>query len=327
MRICIIGDEPSVEDEGMRILSGRLASEMTTRHDVLYLRPIDVVKRRSLRGLKTLSPDIVHYFPGPTALSFLILKSITKVAHSVGIASATHPHLNPRLARAIRFSWPDLVVCQSRKTMKLFSDIGIKTEILRSGVDLEKFTPGSPKERERLRDTYGIKRDEFVVLHVGHLNGRRNLRQLGDLQQKCNVQVVIVVSSSTTHDATLEKELVDSGCIVMKEYLPRIEDLYRLSDCYVFPTCDPRGSIEFPLSVLEALACNLPVVSSRFGSLPEAFTAGNGVYFYDSPDDLKHRIEEVMHGNRNYETRELVLDFSWSEVAKNLEGIYTRALE
>jgi glycosyltransferase involved in cell wall biosynthesis len=192
---------------------------------------------------------------------------------------------------------------------------------------LEKFTPASPEEREKLRDKYAIRRDSFVVLHVGHLNRRRNLGQLGHLQRECNIQVIVVVSSSSPRDATLEKELVDSGCIVMKEYLPRVEDMYRLSDCYVFPTRDPLGSIEFPLSILEALACDLPVISTPFGSLPDAFTAGNGVYFYDSPDDLTRRIQEIMHGNRNYHTRELALGYSWSEVARNLEGIYTRALE
>ena len=36
----------------------------------------------------------------------------------------------------------------------------------------------------------------------------------------------------------------------------------------MFSTVDPKACIETPLSVLEALSCNIPVITTKFGSLP-----------------------------------------------------------
>jgi len=61
----------------------------------------------------------------------------------------------------------------------------------------------------------------------------------------------------------------------MDRYIKKIEEIYQLSDCYIFPITFEGGGISILLSVLEAMACNLPVVTTKFGGLPAIFKGGD----------------------------------------------------
>ncbi len=67
-------------------------------------------------------------------------------------------------------------------------------------------------------------------------------------------------------------ELRRAGVLLITHYLPEIVELYQAADAYVFPVppnpADP-SAIDLPLSVLEAAACNLPILATRFGALPD----------------------------------------------------------
>jgi len=67
------------------------------------------------------------------------------------------------------------------------------------------------------------------------------------------------------------------GFRIIDEYVPNIEEIYNLADCYVFPTFKRHNCIDMPLSVMEAMACNIPVISTKFGGLPKIFKEGNGL--------------------------------------------------
>ena len=73
-----------------------------------------------------------------------------------------------------------------------------------------------------------------------------------------------------------------------------IEEVYALSDCYVFPTppMNKINSIEIPLSVLEAMACNLSVITTKFGALPKVFEEGDGLIFVDDGEDGERAIRK-----------------------------------
>ena len=80
--------------------------------------------------------------------------------------------------------------------------------------------------------------------------------------------------------------------------------------------------IEMPLSVLEAMSCNLPVISTKFGALPRIFEEGDGLIFVDSEEDIIGAVKKVKNTDVNIETREKVLPYAWGNVVRWLEGIY-----
>lgn len=44
---------------------------------------------------------------------------------------------------------------------------GLRTKVLRNGIDRERFRPARPGEREQIRDRFGLPPDELLVLYVG----------------------------------------------------------------------------------------------------------------------------------------------------------------
>src|SRR5207302_2816522 len=113
--------------------------------------------------------------------------------------------------------------------------------------------------------------------------------------------------------AALEDRLRSAGVVIFTGYRPEVEQLYRLADCYVFPVTSPMGAIAMPLSVLEALASDLPVASTRFGALPELFEGAPGIRFAATDAELVSAVDHLL-GNPS-PTRHLVLPFSWEASA------------
>jgi glycosyltransferase involved in cell wall biosynthesis len=217
----------------------------------------------------------------------------------------------------IKYLRPDLVCVQSADNRDYLAGLGCRVAVLPSGVDLCRFQPIA--DRRQLRQAYRMRGDLPVVLHVGHLQAGRGVRVLGELAQSGACQVVLVVSTSTEREEELAAELRAAGVVVWTEFVPRIEEFYQLADCYVFPVTSTDRAIEVPLSVLEALACDLPVVTTRFAGLPTLFagTTEPGLVFVDTPQELVGASLAMCAAPRPT-TRHLVAQLGWESIAERL---------
>jgi glycosyltransferase involved in cell wall biosynthesis len=121
--------------------------------------------------------------------------------------------------------------------------------------------------------------------------------------------------------------LTTSGCLVWRRHFRKIEELYQLADLYVFPVIDRLGSIELPLSVMEAMSCNLLVVSTKFGALPRILKEEDGLIFIDEVDAIPLKIEQVKKEKSPIRTREKVILYSWENVIKSLVGCFQKLVE
>lgn len=323
-------------DEGMKITALRLGEGLAGQHKVKRMNMGDIGSLDFWKACRGFRPQIIHYVPGPSILSFVVMKALKGFCPGARtVISATHPSffslrglgygpyyaLSSLLTFSIPALKPDLILVHSHETERMFQRWGCRTRFLPSGVDTTIFSPVSLEAKERLRGKYGIGRDKFVVCHAGSAGKWRNIKILGDLQTE-DTQVVLLAGGSTVVDEAGCRELQEKGCLVWRDYLPSAQEIYQLSDCYVFPTADRRGSIELPLSVLEAMACNLPVVSIRFGALPRVFEEGDGLIFVDDRQSLLEGVARVQQGGMEIETRSKVLPLSWEKVVGQLEEIY-----
>ena len=194
--------------------------------------------------------------------------------------------------------------------------------LFRSGVDSKRFIPLSTKKKLELKSDLGFPPNKKIVLHVGHLKENRNILQLLPLQTRNDIQVVVIGSTTTKQSESIKNQLHQAGCIVINNYQPAIERFYQAADCYVFPTVDVQACIQLPLSVLEAMATNLPVVTTRFGGLPDIFPSGEGL-FYSSLESNDELVSVVLSAiSSTVDTRTLVLAFDWLAVTTQLTKLY-----
>jgi glycosyltransferase involved in cell wall biosynthesis len=323
MKICLLGGSLTGRlDEGMRNVTHHYGRELSRRHDVftLPLQPPGFL--RQWRQLVRFQPDVIHYTFGPSILSLFLLRLAGRsTPHAATVVSALHPWFPLRSDMAIPALRPHLVLVQSRTTADLFRRRGCRTEVLYNGVDPDRFKPATEKEKSQCRAEYGLPMGKFILLHVGPVKAGRGVDLVRCLQGG-DQQVLIVGSVSTGMDPKVQHSLEASGCLVWRKYLPDIECIYAAADCYIFPTRERLQAIETPLSVLEAMAAGLPVITTRFGALPDIFMEGEGLYYAESRDEFERTIQRIRAGRDSFRTREKVLDFSWGKIAGRLEEIY-----
>ncbi len=155
-------------------------------------------------------------------------------------------------------------------------------EIKEYGLSVTYFPILHPKpqreyDKKILREKYEFKEDDFIVLHVGHLQKNRGLDVLLGLSELMpDIKIIIVLSSMKTK---LQISLKRKNTYIIDSYIEDIYELYRLTDIYVFPIRDKGAALDTPLSILEAKEMNLPIIASDLSNIRAALTGYPEAYF------------------------------------------------
>lgn len=152
-----------------------------------------------------------------------------------------------------------------------------KIHRINPGVDTERFCPG-PADRKAL----GLDDDEFVILFVGWLLPRKGidflllaLRELlNDAELEGQRLRLFVVGSGPGRERV--EDLIDRLALhdvcTFAGALPysQMPGVYRAADVFVLPSiATPEWQEQFGMSLIEAMASGVPVVSTMSGSIPE----------------------------------------------------------
>jgi glycosyltransferase involved in cell wall biosynthesis len=269
--------------------------------------------------LKDFDPDVILYIPEAAATPMSLLRARALKRQSRGkplillsLQRRTYPGPLRPFLKAIG---PDLVLVLSSVALEEMRALGLKAGRVPLGVDAEVFKPPGPEARRELRAKYGLPEGRFI-LHVGHVSPGRNLGILDRISDEAT-RVLVVSSTTTKPHPEVEAMLRSSKIILMNTYIERIEEIYRLVDGYIFPTFSTTDAIDIPLSVLEAMATNLPVASTAFGGLPDLFKPGEGLFLCDSEVELVRSAREMLETG-TVATRDKVLDLSWRAAAESI---------
>lgn len=276
------------------------------------------ISLRLMKEVRAFTPDAILYIPtsSATVASFCrarILKFFGKGVPVIlyAVQPRSYNGIVGKLAAKLQ---PSMIITLSSGTQAHMAADGFAIELANPGVDTETFMPVSDSEKVRLRMKYDLPTARSIVLHVGHLKESRNVHQLLSLQVLPDIQVVLVGSTSTAQDKALLERLRVAGIKVFNNYIEHIAEFYQLADYYVFPVVSETACIEVPCSVLEAMACGLPVITTPFGGLPDLFSEDETYNYVKSPELIAARLKVIdRQGNSN---REKVLRFGWARVTK-----------
>ena len=161
-----------------------------------------------------------------------------------------------------------------------------RIRIVYNGVDTERFSPGQCQpHRQQTRRRLGLSADGVMALIVAHnfrLKGVDTLlAAMRRLQAGPQVRLVIVGGK---HVDSWRRRVARLGLSEQVIFAGRVDDplpYYAAADCYVHPTYyDPCS-----LVLLEAAACGLPLITSRYNGASEIFHDGEDVLLVDDPAD------------------------------------------
>jgi glycosyltransferase involved in cell wall biosynthesis len=265
--------------------------------------------------VESLNPDLIVYIPSAsgTAFAFWRARMLKRFAPAARVALvATQRRYHSALGRVMVSELrPDKVFAQSQETIRYLEWLGMAAQFLPAGVDLERFRPATPEMRGRLREKHGLPQDRYLVLHAGHLKPGRNTELLLGCGESATP--VLVCGSSMGRDEGLRQRLIAGGVILIESYVRDIEEIYQACNAYLFPVREEGSAMDFPLSVLEAMACNLPVVAYPFGGLPMAFEPGGGLVFTETDEAMLAALESVRR--IPVQTRTKAEPYAWDAVA------------
>jgi alpha-maltose-1-phosphate synthase len=145
------------------------------------------------------------------------------------------------------------------------------------GVDTNLFSPGAGG-----RTHFGIGEEEFVILFVGWLLPRKGLdflllalRELIHDSDLAKTRVRLLVVGSGPGRDRIEKlmarlELAENVTLAGSLPYSRMPVAFRSADVFVLPSiATPEWQEQFGMSLIEAMACGVPVVSTLSGAIPE----------------------------------------------------------
>lgn len=323
MKILLIGDFSDNYDEGLKNIAKNFLKMLSSNNEVTKINIKDFSFKQVFFDKNDY--DVIHYFTAPTAASLILLKILSLKFHAKTVISALHPDFSSILKNnSLRnifkiFLKADIILYQSEK--EIFDDLSKKTIFFPNGVDVKKFQPVSKEDKLHLRRKYGIK-DEFIVLHVGHIYQKRNLEIFSEIQKMEKTQVVLVGGDYLEIDDKLLNHLENNGCFVITDYLPQIEEIYALADCYVFPVLW-GNTIRMPLSILEALSSNLPVIALNDYEFPSELN--KSIYFVKNTNSIPSVVSKLKNDLQNgFDSIRMdqMLEYSWENLTIRLENIY-----
>ncbi len=193
-------------------------------------------------------------------------------------------------------------------------------EVIPYGVNSEEFYPYDNKDCDKI--TLVIVATEFLRKGVPELIQATNI-----LAKKHDIRLLVVGSPSVEgngkgkayYDSMVNKNIIFTGKV------NNLNDYYNMADIFVFPTKYEA----FGLPILEALSCELPVITTNIGAGNLITNYKDGIWFDDhtSVKNIAVKVEmliqnEVLRKSLSKEARKTAMKYTWERMTDEMVKVY-----
>jgi len=252
--------------EGLPLLPRRMRSELGF---LAALRLALAMRRRKCR--------LVHCHDAHAAAVGLMAASLAGVPLRFLSRRVDFPLRRNALSRRKYVRGADAVIAISEGVKRVLVEGGVppeKVAVVPSGIDFSVYEGDRP--RDSLRREYGFSESDYLVGIVAQLEDHKGHRYLLEaarilMQRSRKIKIIIVGEGSLKLELTRQAERLDVKDVVyflgFREDIPNI--LASLDQFVLSSHLEGLGS-----SLLDAMACRLPVVATRTGGIPEVVEHG-----------------------------------------------------
>lgn len=285
-------------------------------------------------------PHLIH------AHSPYAYRAISLFRKPLGFRSIAHIHIEtdvPTLNWCFKTP-PDVVVACAeflvpaiRTALHAVRATKTKIVVSRNSVDTNRFVPG---DRIRARQELGMESDSRIILMLANLSPHKGQSTLIQAIQRLRGQGLPVKAylagvdrDQTGYDTALERLARDLGVADSVHFLGFRKDTERLlqaADFFALPS-EHEG---LPLSILEAQAAMVPVLSAPTAGIPEVVQHGSTGYLISAADSdgyartiaklLQSPSEAREVAERAY--KKVQAEHSWQAYTRSIANLYRSLL-
>ncbi len=230
------------------------------------------------------------------------------------------------------------VIVPSEKTRGLLMTYSVHKDIsiVPTGIDLSKFDQGKYSEEEiaALRRSYGIQKEDKVLIYVGRVSQEKNIEELlrampEYMSSRQSIKFVIVGSGpelGRLQELAYELGIASRVIFTGSKAWDMIGLYYRLGDVFVSASrSETQG-----LTYIEAMASGLPVVAREDKCLEDILEQGRNGYTFTEQEELYYGLDKILFLDKKTDYQNNALDkvrkYSMQEFAYQVERVYSRVM-
>jgi UDP-glucose:(heptosyl)LPS alpha-1,3-glucosyltransferase len=205
--------------------------------------------------------------------------------------------------------------------------------VIPNGVNIDEFHPRNREIfRDKIRNRFSIKKNDFIFLFVGNFFRRKGLRFVLDAFYRlrdANIKLMVVGADTPRDQDTFMRKATDMGLkdrVIFLGHTPHVNRFYAASDAFILPTLYEA----FSLGILEAMASGLPVITTEIAGATGLISDGIDGLLLQSPVDdrqLREMMEMLIENNDlcdslGREARKTAEKYTWDMVARETIKLY-----
>ncbi len=210
-----------------------------------------------------------------------------------------------------------------------------KIYLVPNGVD--SFYEEKPKNDEinYVLKKYNIDKSFPILFFTGNHTANKGLDIIRELYKKLNIKTTIVIGgrlSNKNEPRLFSKGIYSNNVrVVFTDFLPIVDQraLYHLSTLLLFPS----RSDTLPLTIIEAMACGLPVIAFNVGGIN--YLLKNNTGYLVNPNNVNafcEKVKTILENKKDLKTKSIKSKdrqneiFSWPKAANKSIKIYEKVL-
>jgi UDP-glucose:(heptosyl)LPS alpha-1,3-glucosyltransferase len=195
--------------------------------------------------------------------------------------------------------------------------------VITPGVDIEKFNPQKIELiRSNARQSENIKSNQIAVLFVGSEFKRKGLDYLIPAIDKNMKLFIVGRKERMSHYQHLAKQYNLSDRTCFTGLTDNIIKYYALADIVVLPSIKEA----FGMSVLEGMACGLPVITSSATGCSSLIDSRKNGFVFQNPEELSKLLNELtneeVRKKIGVQARKTAVKHTWDATARHYEKLY-----
>jgi len=206
-----------------------------------------------------------------------------------------------------------------------------KIKVIYNGIDNTIFNIGVKTYRKTMREKYQIHDDELVLLFVANNWERKGLSTIIEAMQKTDIKkirLLIVGRGKMRRYLSLAKsKRIHPDKLIFVGHTGDIEKYYGMADIFILPSIyEPFSNV-----CLEAMACGLPVITTKSNGASELIASGENGFILDDWKDSDNLARIILRLNENTIREEMgnsaaktAKNYTWERHIEKTSEIFTQ---